>query len=160
MIPPKKNTKKRKKRRGGQSREYEALAPMALYVVGGCADESLGDEWADDLPPRRVAEVLDHGDASGGAPPRPAAVPPSPVRVLAKHPSRERSPRRAASLAGPPLVAGCLATVRGLDVRADLNGSEVLLHELDMSSQRWRAETADGEVVRVMAERLHFHSPP
>ena len=53
-----------------------------------------------------------------------------------------------------------LATCHGLDVRADLNGSEVLLRELDASSMRWRAETLAGEVVRVKADRLRFHSLP
>ena len=191
----KKKRKRRKRKRRGKPREGGDLAPVVLERSSD--GMALDDEWADDLPPRRVAEVFDLSDATwargrlladspsavgGAAPlalpaavpvpasPVPASLPASPTRVLTKHSSRERSPRRAAAPAEPPLVVGCqpppplvvgcLATCHGLDVRADLNGSEVLLRELDASSMRWRAETLAGEVVRVKADRLRFHSLP
>ena len=139
---PDKKKRRRKRRRRGKPREDVGVTPMALEPLHPSSDDGdLHDEWADDLPPLRASAKRGRLElAAGGAPPpaQPAAglVPPSPApapppappaRVLAKHSSRERSPRRAEAQAEQPLVAGCLATVHGLDSRADLNGSQELL---------------------------------
>ena len=137
--------KKKRKKRGRRRRkpcEDGGAVPMALVpLYPASADvfdiSDLGDEWADDLPPQRASAKrgrLEH--AGGGA----AAL--------------------ALPAAEPALVAGCLAVVHGLDSRADLNETQVLLLEYDAPSLRWRCETLGSETVRIRADKLRFHQPP
>ena len=173
---PGKQKRKRKRKRKGKPRGEDGVVTMAVESPHPSDDDGLGDEWADGLPAvASVALGAAAGDAAGDAarpalpalpaaspvPPSPAAapLPVPPTRVLRSHASRERSPRRASSPSVRPLVVGCLATVRDLDARADLNGSQVRLIELDASTQRWRVETLGGETVRIKMDRLRFHLP-
>ena len=57
-------------------------------------------------------------------------------------------------------MPGCVATVRGLDARADLNEFIVKLLELDEDTSRGRAETLDGVALRIKGEKLFLHRPP
>ena len=139
--------KRKRNRRKKKDTDVAMVAAPAVCASGdlgnadGASGGGLGDERADSLPAR-------------------------PTRMLALRPSRERSPKRrvvspeAAPVAAAQLVPGCLATVRGLEARADLNASFVKLLEWDEDTSRWRVETLDGEAVRVKSEKLFLHLPP
>ena len=63
-------------------------------------------------------------------------------------------PAAAAAAAAPSLLAGRVATIKGLVSRPELEGFLVVLDAQDAATNRWICHTRGGEQLRILPEKL------
>ena len=133
-------------------------------------DPEFDDSWADGAsaapPARLLALSLSAAAGDEVVPPLEGAAVRGRRELVATH-SGPRSPRRksarpvdaaAAAAAAEPLplalLAGRVATVKGLVSRPDLENVLVVLDVQDMTSGRWICRTKGGEQLRILPKKL------